>query len=216
MHHFPTNLRDHSFTDLRELETLMRATWGHRWDYCSLYMIAKTTISHPGLIVEIGTNWGESAIVMGNAIRGTGSRIVCIDPVFRTGSIDVLDENPEKHQHYDSNLMDLFDNIAEQHLEGYISIIPDYSQNVLARWDCGSIDLLYVDGEHSYEGVKRDCEWMAHVKPGGYVIFDDWMDGVAQAVTEYYKTHQDSWHLAHGVWSGWEGIWNLTALKKLS
>lgn len=36
------------------------------------------------------------------------------------------------------------------------------------------IDLLHIDGDHSYEGVKRDFDaWGRGVKPGGRVIFHD-------------------------------------------
>ena len=35
------------------------------------------------------------------------------------------------------------------------------------------IDVLFIDGDHSYEGVKRDLPWLLLVKPGGITIFHD-------------------------------------------
>jgi predicted O-methyltransferase YrrM len=39
------------------------------------------------------------------------------------------------------------------------------------------VDLLFIDGDHTYEGVKRDFEaWSQIVKPGGWVAFHDIAD----------------------------------------
>ena len=38
-------------------------------------------------------------------------------------------------------------------------------------------DLLYVDGGHSYDAVKRDIEaWVPKVKPGGIIAFHDYLE----------------------------------------
>ncbi len=40
----------------------------------------------------------------------------------------------------------------------------------------GSLDFLYVDGNHYYEGVMADLEnYHAKMKVGGYIVLDDWM-----------------------------------------
>lgn len=39
------------------------------------------------------------------------------------------------------------------------------------------IDILFIDGDHSYNGVKKDFEiYSKYVKSGGYIIFDDYND----------------------------------------
>lgn len=39
------------------------------------------------------------------------------------------------------------------------------------------IDVLFIDGDHSYDGVVKDFEmYSTMVKPGGYIIFDDYND----------------------------------------
>ena len=56
-----------------------------------------------------------------------------------------------------------------------------------------SLDWVYIDADHAYEGVKRDLEaYFRVVKPGGFIAGDDyghvdrWFgDGVRQAVDEF-------------------------------
>lgn len=61
-------------------------------------------------------------------------------------------------------------------------------------WDKNSppqyIDLLFIDGDHSYHGCAKDIEnWAKFVKKGGVILFHDFdssSPGVVQAVTEFY------------------------------
>lgn len=60
----------------------------------------------------------------------------------------------------------------------------------------GKIDLIHIDGDHSYEAVLADCEaWLPKVKKGGYACFDDWnhagLPGVYRACKEYLT--EDKW-----------------------
>jgi predicted O-methyltransferase YrrM len=77
------------------------------------------------------------------------------------------------------------------------------------------IELLFIDGDHTYEGAKADFErWGAFVAPGGRVLFHDAVDlggygnvypGVARAVAE--------------IGAGWErerGAGTIAASRKWS
>lgn len=59
-----------------------------------------------------------------------------------------------------------------------------------------SLDFVFIDADHTYEGVKRDIEaWAPKVRPGGivsghdYYVFASGEDGVIRAVDEYVKTN---------------------------
>lgn len=49
----------------------------------------------------------------------------------------------------------------------------DYSAAVAERW-AGTVDLVFIDGDHSEEGARADWEdWQGFVEPGGAVVFHD-------------------------------------------
>ena len=53
-------------------------------------------------------------------------------------------------------------------------------------------DLVYVDGDHTYEGVRRDLAlWMPKVRPGGIFCGDDYdWEGVRRAVDTFVANRQ--------------------------
>lgn len=63
----------------------------------------------------------------------------------------------------------------------------------------GELDLVYVDADHSYEGVKRDIEaWYSKLIFGGVMAFHDFENsayGVKQAVTEFCRSRRLQIHL---------------------
>lgn len=69
--------------------------------------------------------------------------------------------------------------------------------NEAAQWIAdGSLDFVFIDGNHQYEAVKQDVgDWAPKVRPGGIVAGHDYYEfksgrgGVVQAVDEYAATH---------------------------
>ena len=63
------------------------------------------------------------------------------------------------------------------------------STTVGKEWTKGMVDMVFVDGDHSYEHCKSDIEaWLPHIKSGGIMALHDYekdvWPGVARAVEE--------------------------------
>lgn len=62
-----------------------------------------------------------------------------------------------------------YDNVAFGQGDSHQIVIDFIGNTKISTW----VDLLFIDGDHSYEGVKKDLPWLSLVKPGGTVIFHD-------------------------------------------
>lgn len=71
-----------------------------------------------------------------------------------------------------------------------VSIFPKSSQEALSLVP-NNLDLVFIDGDHSYEAVKHDIlSWKQKVRPGGILAGHDYhpnFPGVVEAVDECLK-----------------------------
>jgi predicted O-methyltransferase YrrM len=121
----------------------------------------------PEVCVEIGSARGNSACHIGLALKENGSgRLYAIDPHEQT---DWNDKNAV------NTLKEFMDNISAVGVGEQVSIIRSYSDAAARDWKL-PIDLIFIDGDHSYEGVKRDWKlFLPHMRPFGIVVFHDTM-----------------------------------------
>lgn len=108
-----------------------------------------------------------------------------------------------------------FMNSGYGHLMGVRWFQHHKDSKLLAKYWEGPVDVVLVDGDHSYEGCKGDIlGWMPHIRSGGYIMVHDYAKegltfdetsphpkpwpGVDQAVNEILipdyevMAHQDS------------------------
>lgn len=120
--------------------------------------------------LEVGVDKGKSLSIV-NMIAPKGVRLYGVD-INKPEELTLL-LNKNKH----------------------ISFIQRDSVEV-ARTFLGEISVLFIDGDHSYKGCKRDIDaWLPHMKQGGVMLFhdcDESSPGVVQAVSEFVNNY-------HGV-----------------
>lgn len=127
----------------------------------------------PGdVYVEVGTQHGRSAYCA-NKFLAKGVGITCVD-------INDAPKGPDTMSRKD---------FFNEYLPS-VGFIHKASEVAAASWTV-PIDMMFIDADHSYEGVKLDLEsWYPHMKSGGYMYFhdaDDSSPGVAQLLKELGK-----------------------------
>jgi predicted O-methyltransferase YrrM len=122
----------------------------------------------PKRIVEIGTARGETAFLLTRAAADDAT-LVCVDlPAGPFGGVTI----PNRHSlwksfalpHQTVHLLE-----RDSHDPGTVELVEDL---------VGRIDVLLIDGDHTYDGVKGDFEMYGPlVEPGGLVAFHDVVPG---------------------------------------
>lgn len=133
-----------------------------------------------GAIVEIGSFEGYSTILLAEAAN-TCTKIFAIDP-----HVGKLCESDEEESHFTGDTWQTFNkNIQYAGVANKIRALKLKSEEAVLNWR-NPIGLLFIDGSHKYEDVKKDVLlWKPHLIPGGVVVFHDlWISGVRKVITE--------------------------------
>lgn len=158
-------------------------------------MIRDLPVPKDGVVAEIGVAYGIFSEEMINVFRPR--TFVAVD-IFDLHNIPVLcgEKTAERfqgknHRQYYEHRMQQF-NLQSSGVE--MRIHEGDSSLQLAKEPDDSIDLIYIDAAHHYEGVMRDATVaMQKVKRHGYIIFNDYIMydhyanvpyGVVQVVNE--------------------------------
>lgn len=155
------------------------------WGGFNYGFIYKEMIDHflSGVFVEIGSWEGESAVFMAERIKESGKDIKfytidIFEPFYHSASKNIV------HADYE-----LFLKNIEPFMDYIISIKGD-SYDTAQMFEDNSIDFLFIDGDHSYEGVKRDIlTWLPKMKEEGIIAGHDYdwgFPGVVKAVDEIF------------------------------
>jgi predicted O-methyltransferase YrrM len=179
----------------------LRATvpgWTGVYEGRSLYALAHHGPGR-GAIVEIGSAWGRSTICLARGSKSAGrERVHAIDPHLKNpepgrwraaGGQKGMGRVPQSYIGDGSTLPWLLYNLRRFGVEDWVVPIVSTSASA-SNLPIDGIRLLFIDGSHTYEGVKSDIDaWLPRVAPGGVVVFDDYLGtkptwGVRRAVDE--------------------------------
>lgn len=115
--------------------------------------------------VEVGVDVGDNAACILREWEGNLVKLYLVDPV--------------------NNIHDRFR--AEGTL---VEFINKTSVEASKHFEDNSLDFAYLDGDHSYQGIKDDLEfWYPKVKIGGVICGHDFgkYEGIERATEEFFK-----------------------------
>lgn len=118
--------------------------------------------------VEIGAFCGASSCLMLNHPQHVNVTSIDIG-TFTPGGVDTIHQNVKKFK-LDYNKFELI--VGDSHSSETLNILKS---------KVSEIDILYIDGEHSYPSVIQDFnDYKDLVCKGGYIVFDDYLDSNLQ------------------------------------
>jgi len=95
----------------------------------------------------------------------------------------------KKGKLYAIDVIDFAYNVVDEELRKYLEFTKADSREFYKTWD-KEIDILHIDGDHSYETCKLDYEnYYPFVKPGGFIFIHDVIHW--QGVTKFWEEIED-------------------------
>ena len=137
----------------------------------------------PAITVELGTQAGLSFFtfcqsISEHQIDGVAYAVDTWEGEAHTGK-------------YDKAVFNSVSDHAREHYPGHAYLMRMLFQEALQHFDEDSIDLLHIDGLHTYDAVSEDFRsWYPKMKPGGIILLHD----------TYART------MNFGVWKFWREI----------
>lgn len=157
------------------------------FDYADFYKIISRRFANPAHFVEVGVWKGDSWKFMADCLRESGS-------ATQWDAVDCWE---------DQQALEIFQQVRQQRPDVPGLVHQMYSVEAAKKYNDNSLDFVFIDGDHSYQGCSQDISaWWPKVKPGGILAGHDYMrnhPGVIQAVDESFGAQ--AVHFPGSVWA---------------
>ena len=125
-----------------------------------------TTQARPGLIVELGSHAGVSYAAFCQAVAKCGLAARCV-------AVDTWQGDSQAGS-YDETVFADLQVFNHTHFAAFSTLRRATFDEAVSDFADGSIDLLHIDGFHTYEAVRHDFEtWQPKLSPRAVVLFHD-------------------------------------------
>ncbi len=135
------------------------------------------------LVVNIGAGSGTSGLAFLES--RSDLNLVTVDKQFIShpfGSIQ-----GEQVALYDAGLLDYWRYLG---ITGNSIEIGEHWDDIVVErpmWQYDKVDMVFVDGDHTFEGCKGDMDaWLPNIRSGGLIAFHDY-----DKIACYFKMHRD-------------------------
>ncbi len=122
----------------------------------------------PRLFVELGTHKGDSYSAFCQSVSELGIPTICY-------AVDSWEGDEHSGLYGDEIFVEL-SAYNQRKFGAFSTLLRMYFEDALAYFDDGTIDLLHIDGYHTYDAVKTDFDkWISKLSSRGVVLFHDIM-----------------------------------------
>jgi hypothetical protein len=153
------------------------------------------TNTNPKTIVELGTFYGFSLFSMAQAVK---------DNNYKTKIYGIDTWKGDKHagRLTDNTFLEVKSVIKKHYSELNIKLIKSLFSHALNKFENKSIDILHIDGLHTYNAVKKDfLSWLPKLSENGIIIFHDTNvtkhDFGVKVLWDELKKKNDHWEFFH-------------------
>jgi O-antigen biosynthesis protein len=120
----------------------------------------------PSLLVELGTHWGYSFFAFCQAVRD-------LELPTRCFAIDTW-QGDDQAGHYGEEVFESASGYNKAHYSAFATLMRTTFDAAAPSFADRSIDLLHIDGRHTYEDVSHDfAVWLPKLSSRGIVVFHD-------------------------------------------
>lgn len=172
--------------------------------YPSLYKQFADQIPDGGTIVELGSWKGQSASFMCVELKKQGKNRVKFFTVDTWEGSGTEGDHDQDKWVKEGKLYNKFkDNLSE--VSNYYIPLRMTTSEASNHFVDGTVDIVFVDAEHSYEGVKNDIlKWEPKVRKGGIISGHDY-DPDGKSWPEVKKAVDE--HFGNRVFAAEGGCW---------
>ncbi len=146
-------------------------------------------------IVEIGVARAGNVENTFNVLDSKISKYIGVDPyISGYDDSDVFSQKLQKELDY------CYAYVLDKIKDKRFTLYRASSETVAPLVEDESVDAVFIDGDHTYEGVLRDISiWKPKVKKNGIIVGDDYplFSGVKEAVNESFtefKLRDNCWY----------------------
>lgn len=138
---------------------------------------------------EVGIGYGFHAVEL---LRNTNlEQLYLIDPMEPYDSKDQFHVDVMNNGGFEQLVIQILNSLSK-YKNRYTWFRKHSSKITNDEIPDGSLDAVFIDGNHSYEAVTSDLEiYWNKIRPGGYLLGDDyWMKSVSKAVDNFRNKHK--------------------------
>ena len=122
--------------------------------------------SLPKIFVELGTHYGHSYFAFCQSILEANTSTKCF-------AVDTW-QGDEHSQIYGEDVFDKVNSYHQEHYSGFSRLLKMTFDDAVSYFSDKSIDLLHIDGFHTYEAVRHDFEtWLPKLSPHAIIMLHD-------------------------------------------